>query len=90
MMERNVQGVTSGGTRIYQTGDANSSGWGTNLLFGKIFTYTCLKRKEIGRDGGTWIASAPPPLGLTNGYSSCRDNSVKMLASMMQNMASGQ
>ena len=61
-MERNVQSVTSGGTRIYQTGDANSSGWGTNLLFGKIFTDTCLKRKEIGRDGGTWIASAPPPL----------------------------
>ena len=52
MMERNVQGVTSGGTRISQTGDANSSGWGTNLLFGKIFTDNCLKRKEIGRDRG--------------------------------------
>ena len=52
--------INSGGSRVSQTGSANSWFWSEILLFGKVFAEDCIKMEEIGPRGGR-VPSVPPP-----------------------------
>ena len=52
---------TSGSLRISEMVEGRGRqlpSWGANLLFGQIFTESCMKMKEFGPGGRPW---RPPP-----------------------------